>query len=93
MRSMSASRWSNLRLDGGVELKKLAFRELPFVAQLATMLTFYCVWVLIEELIIDRQGLYRYLPLYRFGQFCTYDAVVLVVLIFLWVRWNAKAST
>lgn len=36
-------------------------------------LTFFNTWVLVEETIIDRHGLWAYLPYYRFGRLCAWD--------------------
>ncbi len=39
----------------------------------AVWLTFFNTWVLFEETIIDRHGLWEYLPYYRLGQLCAWD--------------------
>ncbi len=57
--------------------------RLPTIVKIAVALTFYNSFVLFEELVLDRHGLRRYLPLYRFGKFCIWDlgaiAVILIV--------------
>ena len=72
-------------------MTNITFRDLPLPTRIATLLTYFWSWVLIEELVIDRHGLDRYLPLYRVGQLCTYDLVAVVVLVWLWFRWNSHA--
>jgi hypothetical protein len=40
-------------------------------------LTLLNSWALFEELVVDRQGLWRYLPFYRVGAFCVWDLAAL----------------
>lgn len=47
--------------------------RLPVLVRIAVALTFLNSFVLFEELIVDRLGLWRYLPLYRLGKFCIWD--------------------
>jgi hypothetical protein len=63
---------------------KIPFRSLPLFVQFASFLCLLLGWVLIEELVIDRYGLSRFLPLYRVGAFCVYDAIVISGLIVAW---------
>lgn len=58
---------------------------LPLIAKIAIAITFINTWVLFEETVVDRHGLWRYMPFYRVGLFCIWDAAVLAVtlLIFL----------
>ena len=64
----------------------VAFKTLPFIVRLATLATFFNSWVLFEELVIDRQGLDRFLPLYRYGELCLWDLTVAVLLVLAWWR-------
>ena len=43
-------------------------------------LTLFNSWVLFEEVVIDRLGWGRYLPCYRPGLFCEWDAGAIVVI-------------
>lgn len=43
------------------------------IIRFSVWLTFFNTWVLIEETIIDRYGLWTYLPYYRFGRLCAWD--------------------
>jgi hypothetical protein len=36
-------------------------------------LTLLNSWALFEELVVDRQGLWKYMPFYRVGAFCVWD--------------------
>ena len=40
----------------------------------------FLAWVVFEETVIDRQGIWRYLPLYRYGNLCIYDISVAMLL-------------
>ena len=55
--------------------------RLPLVVKVAVALTFFNSWVLFEETVVDRQGLWRYMPFYKVGAFCTWDAAALLVII------------
>jgi len=46
-------------------------------------LTLLNSWALFEELVVDRQGLWRYLPWYRVGAFCVWDAAALIAVLVL----------
>jgi hypothetical protein len=46
-------------------------------------LTLLNSWALFEELVVDRQGLWRYMPLYRVGAFCVWDVAALVAVVLL----------
>ena len=40
-------------------------------------------WVIFEETVVDRHGLWRYMPFYRVGLFCVWDAAFLAVVLLL----------
>src|SRR5439155_4023435 len=56
---------------------------LPLIAKIAVAITFINTWVIFEETIVDRHGLWRYMPYYRVGLFCAWDAAVLGVTLLL----------
>jgi hypothetical protein len=58
---------------------------LPLIAKIAIAMTFINTWVLFEEIVVDRHGLWRYMPYYRVGLFCVWDAAVLAVTLLLLV--------
>ena len=67
-------------------MRKIPFRRLPLVVKLAVAATFFNGWVLFEEVVVDRQGLWRYMPLYRVGVFCAWDlAALLFIAAALWL--------
>src|ERR1700720_4111487 len=56
---------------------------LPLIAKIAIAMTFINAWVIFEETVVDRHGLWRYMPLYRVGLFCVWDATVVTVTLLL----------
>jgi len=56
---------------------------LPLIAKIAIAMTFLNTWVIFEETIVDRYGLWRYMPFYRVGLFCVWDAAVFAVTLVL----------
>jgi len=66
-------------------METLSFRQLPLVAKMAVGIAFLNSWILIEELIIDRHGLWKYMPYYRVGDPCVWDlAVSLIIAFAIW---------
>jgi hypothetical protein len=61
-------------------MAKISFAEQPLIVKAAVLVTFYNAWVLFEELVIDRYGLWRYLPLYQRGYFCIWDVAAILVI-------------
>jgi hypothetical protein len=59
--------------------------SLPLMAKIAIAMTVINTWVLFEETVVDRHGLWRYMPYYRVGLFCVWDAVVFAVTLLLLV--------
>lgn len=43
------------------------------LGRFAIWLTFFNTWVLFEETIVDRYGLWEYMPYYRVGKLCAWD--------------------
>jgi len=63
----------------------LSFGQLPLIAKVAVGIAFYDAWWSIEEFIIDRYGLWRYMPYYRVSDPCVWDlAVALLIAVGLW---------
>ena len=73
-------------------MAKIPFTDLPFATKLGLMLIPFMGWVMFAEFVIDRNGWDRFLPFYKFGQFCPYDLAVLAVLAFLWWRLEHDAK-
>ena len=56
---------------------------LRLIVKIAIALTAINTWILFEEIVVDRHGLWRYMPFYRVGLFCAWDAAVLTVTLLL----------
>jgi hypothetical protein len=65
------------------DMKKSTTFPLPLLAKIAIAMTFINTWVIFEETVVDRHGLWRYMPFYRVGLFCAWDASVLAVTLLL----------
>jgi hypothetical protein len=72
--------------------ESIAFRRLPLVVRIATMLTLFMTWLMFAELVIDRHGLDVYLPYYRVGAPCPYDLAVIALLVFYWIRLHRRGK-
>lgn len=55
----------------------------PGIVRVAVWLTFFNTWVLFEETVVDRYGLWEYMPYYRVGRLCSWDIGAMVLLGFL----------
>jgi len=65
------------------DMKKSTTRRLPLIDKIAIAMTFINAWIIFEETIVDRHGLWRYMPYYRVGLFCVWDAAVFAVTLLL----------
>ena len=65
------------------DTKKSTTRRFPLIAKIGIAMTFINAWVIFEETIVDRHGLWRYMPHYRVGLFCVWDAAVLAITLLL----------
>jgi hypothetical protein len=57
-------------------MKRVSFAELPWTVRVVLGLATLNLWVSFEEFVIDRLGVWRYLPGYKFGRFCVWDLTV-----------------
>jgi hypothetical protein len=73
-------------------MERLQFKHLPLVVKIAVGLVFNNAWWSIEEFVIDRRGLWRYMPGYRVGNGCVWDLAVatLTVIAICWASWERK---
>ena len=63
----------------------ISFRQLPLIAKVTVGVAFFNAWVSIEEFVIDRVGLWKYMPYYRVAKGCIWDLVVgVIIVISLW---------
>ena len=70
--------------------------RLPWVVKIGVALTFFNSWVLFEETIVDRHGLWRYLPFYKVGLFCTWDVAALLIIVsgvwYAFRKWRQRSA-
>ena len=63
----------------------LAFKQLPLAVKIVVWVVFNNVWWSIEEFVIDRKGLWKYMPYYKVADACVWDlAVAVVTLLAIW---------
>ena len=71
--------------------------RLPLVVKSAVADTFFNSWVLFEETVVDRQGLWKYMPFYKVGVFCTWDVLALLIITlavcYAVRRWRRRATS
>jgi hypothetical protein len=66
-------------------METLSFRQLPLVVKIAVGVGFFTTWMCLEEFVIDRKGLWKYMPYYRVGDACLWDLAVALTIVFgLW---------
>jgi hypothetical protein len=66
-------------------MKQMSFAELPWTVRIVLGLAIFNLWWSFEEFVIDRFGVWRYLPDYKFGKLCIWDlAVALTITAALW---------
>jgi len=58
-------------------MNRLRFHQMPLWVRIASALAVLNTWVLIAEFVIDRYGLDRHLPFYRYGDICIWDVAIL----------------
>jgi hypothetical protein len=72
-------------------MKRVAFAELPRTVRVVLGLAAFNLWWSFEEFVIDRFGVWRYLPDYKFGRLCVWDlTVALVIASIIWCLSVAK---
>lgn len=60
--------------------------SIPGIVRFATWLTFFNTWVMFEEFIVDRNGLWEYMPYYHVGRLCAWDIGAMIL--FGFVVWR-----
>jgi hypothetical protein len=73
------------------DMETVSFRQLPLIVKVGLGVAFNNAWWSIEEFVIDRHGLWRYMPYYRVANPCVWDlAVALISIVGLW--WLSRRS-
>jgi hypothetical protein len=66
-------------------METLRFKQLPLVIKIAVGVVFGNAWASIEEFVIDRHGLWKYMPYYKVGDACVWDlAVATIITVAIW---------
>jgi hypothetical protein len=74
-------------------MERLAFRQLPLVVQIAVGVAFFTAWVSFEEFVVDRVGLWKYMPLYKVGNGCVWDlTVAAIITVTIWRASRQRGS-
>jgi hypothetical protein len=68
-----------------IVIKESTTPRLSVIPRIAIAMTSMNTWVIFEETIVDRHGLWRYMPFYRVGLFCVWDAAVLAIILLLFL--------
>jgi hypothetical protein len=59
----------------------------PAIVKAAVLVTFFNTWVLFEETVVDRYGLWQFMPYYRVARLCAWDFGAIGVISF--IVWRA----
>jgi hypothetical protein len=86
-------------VKGGLVAEGKSAATVPGIVKAAVIVTFFNTWVLFEETVVDRYGLWQYMPYYRVAKLCSWDigALALITWATLWFfrrhRHSALSST
>ena len=74
-------------------MEKLRFKQMPLVVKIAVGLVFNNVWWSMEEFVINRNGLWKYMPYYKVDDACVWDLAValITVVVICWASLNGKS--
>jgi hypothetical protein len=80
-----------------VNVAEPTFASVPGIVKAAVILTFFNTWVLFEETVVDRYGLWEYMPYYRVARLCSWDigalALIVWTTLFLFKRHRRTATS
>ena len=66
-------------------MQTLAFSQLPLAVKIAVGVAFNNAWWSLEEFVINRSQLWRYMPYYKVDDACVWDlAVALITTFAIW---------
>jgi len=71
-------------------MQRVGFGDLPWIVRIVLGLAVLNLWVSFEEFVIDRLGIWRYLPGYKFGWLCVWDLTVAIGIAFMIWRLSAR---
>lgn len=61
-------------------MNKIRFGDLPLSVRVVVGIALVTAWVVFEETVVDRVGLWHYMPMYRVGAFCVWDAAMMLAI-------------
>lgn len=67
-------------------MREILPAHVPGIVKAAVIVTFFNTWVLFEETVIDRYGLWEYMPYYRVAKLCAWDIGALVLITWVTLR-------
>jgi hypothetical protein len=73
-------------------MERLLFRQLPWTVRIAVGVAFFTAWMCIEEFMINRSGLWKYMPYYRVDEACVWDLAVFLIIAFGIWRFSTRAA-
>src|SRR3984893_9054376 len=81
----SARRWT---------VERLRFGQLPMLVRVVVGLSLLHAWVSFEEFVVDRSGLWKYMPDYKVGRVCVWDLTVIALIIagLVWASVGGRRS-
>ncbi len=71
-------------------MERLRFKQMPMGVKVAVAIAFFTTWVSFEEFVINRTGLWHYMPLYRTAAGCAWDLAVAAIIAY--GIWRAERS-
>ena len=75
-------------------MERFRFRQLPMLVRVVVGLSLFNAWVSFEEFVVDRIGLWKYMPGYKVGQGCVWDLTVAALIIagLVWASVGGRRS-
>jgi hypothetical protein len=75
-------------------MTRVSFGQLPMLVRVVTGVALFNAWVSLEEFVVDRIGLWKYMPYYKVGQGCVWDLTVAVLIVagLTWVSIAGRPS-
>ena len=61
-------------------MDRLRFKDMPIGVKVAVAVAFFTAWVSFEEFVINRTGLWHYMPLYKTAAGCIWDVAVATII-------------
>jgi len=71
-------------------MERLRFKQMPIGVKVAVAIAFFTAWVSFEEFVINRTGLWHYMPLYKTAAGCVWDLAVAGIICY--GIWRAERS-